>query len=49
MVESSNEIRLPKHSKEFQSSEYWQKFFEENAKKSENQSFEWYADFVDME
>ena len=39
---------LPQHSKQFAEKEYWSEFFVESAKRSNEPSFEWYADFKDL-
>lgn len=39
---------LPKESKEFAEQQYWADFFVESAKRSHEDSFEWYASFKDL-
>ncbi len=47
MVEQSIQM-LPQHSKQFAEKQYWSEFFVESAKRSNEPSFEWYADFKDL-
>lgn len=47
MVDKSVQM-LPEYSKQFTEQNYWKDFFQESAKRSNEQSFEWYASFADL-
>lgn len=47
MVDKSVQM-LPEYSKQFTEQNYWKEFFQESSKRSNEQSFEWYASFADL-